>query len=204
MNFDDLKDLWARQSLPEWNAPDLAALGREFSAKQRKLTRMLFWRDVREAALGIMVAAIIGRTGWQMGAKGWPVAFAVLLLLGLSGFFVRERIRARRTQPALDAALLVRLDAEIAEQRRQHHLLSHVTGWYLAPILSAGAIFGATVLAHAPVPLVVRLAAGAVMIVILTACGAATVWLNRRAVRQIIEPQLRELEAWRRNLISSE
>jgi hypothetical protein len=203
MNWDDLKSTWSGQDLPTWPAEKIAALEKAFGEKQRKLSRTLFWRDVREAVLGIFVAAIIARTGWKMGAQGWPVAFAVLLLLGLSGFFVRERIRARRLQPAVDAALLVRLDAEIAEWRRQHHLLSHVAGWYLAPILGAGAVFGATVLVHAPVPLVARLAAGAVMIVILAACGVATVWLNRRAVRRIVEPRLRELEAWRQNLVSS-
>jgi hypothetical protein len=204
MNWDDLRKVWDQQILPEWTAPDLAQLEREFSMKQRKMTRMLFWRDIREAALGIFVAAIIARTGWKMGAQGWPVAFAVIMLLGLSAFFIRERFRARRAQPAFDAPLLVRLDAEIAEQRRQHHLLSHVVGWYLGPILSAGAIFGATILVRAPLPVMPRLAAGAMMIVILAVSGVATVWLNRRVVKRVVEPQLRELEAWRQNLITSE
>jgi hypothetical protein len=204
MNWDDLRKVWDQQILPEWTAPDLAQLEREFSTKQRKMTRMLFWRDIREAALGIFVAAIIARTGWKMGAQGWPVAFAVIMLLGLSAFFIRERVRARRAQPAYDAPLLVRLDAEIAEQRRQHHLLSHVVGWYLGPILSAGAIFGATILVRAPLPVMPRVAAGAMMIVILAVSGGATVWLNRRVVKRVVEPQLRELEAWRQNLITSE
>jgi hypothetical protein len=49
-----------------------------------------------------------------------------------------------------------------------------------------------------------RLSAGAVMIVILVVSGVATVWLNRRVVKRVVEPQLRELEAWRQNLITSE
>ncbi|HYP18059.1 MAG TPA: hypothetical protein VEQ65_12680 [Opitutus sp.] len=204
MNWEEMEKTWADQRAAAWPAERLAALEQEFTAKQRKLGRTLFWRDVREAAVGIFAAAVIARTGWQMGAQGWPVVIAVVLLLGLSGFFIRERIRVRRAQPAADVPLLARLDAEIAEQRRQHRLLSRVATWYLAPILAAGAVFGATVLVNAPLPLAARLAVGALMVAILAGCGAGTLWLNRRVVRLAIEPQLRELESWRKNLTPAE
>ena len=204
MNWDDLKNVWERQSLPEAKALDLATLEREFSAKEREMTRKLFRRDLIEAAAGFLAAGVFGKVGWEMGRDGWPIGFSVLLLLGLSGFFLRERVRVRRQRPGSGATLLERLDAEIAEQRRQRDMLSNVATWYVGPALLAGAIFGATVLWHAPIPLSARLAAGAIKLVGLALVGWFVVWLNRRAVQRVIEPRLQELEQWRQNLISSE
>lgn len=204
MNFDDLKDVWNRQALPDWKSLDVAALEREFAAKQQKLARTLFWRDLREAAAGFFVAVVFGRVGWHMGRSGWPIAFAVLIVLGLSVFFLLERVRVRRQRLGADASLVARLDAEIAEQRRQRRLLSGVAVWYLGPIYLAAAIFMATTLAHAPVPMRARLISAGFMVLTFALTGWGVVWLNRRAVRRVIAPRLQELEQWRQSLISSQ
>jgi hypothetical protein len=204
MNWDEMKEAWNRQPLPAWTPPDLAALEREFAAKQRKMSRGLFWRDVREAAAGVFVAGVFANIGWRMGRDGWPIAVAVLVLLGLSGFFVLERLRVRRRRLPADVSLLAKIDAEIAEQRRQYVLLSQVGWWYLGPCLLAAAIFGGTILAHAPVPKAPLLLAAAFTALVFALCGWGVIAINRRVVRKVIQPQLQQLEQWRQNLISSE
>ena len=49
----------------------------------------------------IFVAGVFAYTGWQMGKDGRPIGLAVMFMLGLTGFFVRERIRAHRRSWAL-------------------------------------------------------------------------------------------------------
>ena len=201
MNWDELKQVWGGQPMPAESGRDCVALEQEFAARHRKLRRTLFWRDLREAAAGVFVAAVFARVGWLMGRHGWPVAIAVLLMLALSGFFVWERVRARRAEPAPDAPLLVRLEAEIGELRRQHFLLSRVATWYFGPCVLAGAIFGGTVIAQAPTPAVVKVLAGGVMVTIFALSGWGVIAINRRAVRGTIEPRLQELEMLRREFL---
>jgi type II secretory pathway component PulM len=122
-------------------------------------------------------------------------------MLGLTGFFVRERIRARRQRLGVDAPLFAKLEADLAELRRQRHLLLNIGKWYLAPCMAAAAIFAATTMAHAPIPWPAKLLAGVVMLLLL----ALTYWgvwaLNRRAVRVQLDPRLEELEQLHRNLL---
>jgi hypothetical protein len=202
MNWNDYEGIWKRQQLPVGAGADLAALRREFEAKRRKLARRLFWRDLREAAAGLFAAGVFAFVGWQMGKQGWPIGFAVLLMLGLTGFFIRERVRVHRQRLGAEATLLAKHEAELAELRHQSRLLLSVGIWYLAPCIAAAAIVGVTTMVCAPIALSAKLLAGAIMLLIL----ALTCWgvwaLNRWAVRKQIEPRLAELERLRQSLVS--
>ena len=202
MNWSDLKTLWRGQHLPAGTETDLAALQRGFEAKRRKMARGLFWRDGREAAAGLVAAGVFAYTGWLMGRQGWPIGFAVALMLGLTGFFVRERVRAHRRRLGADATLLAKLEADTAELRHQRRLLLSVGKWYLAPCIAAAAIVACTALVHAPIVLSAKLLAGVSMLLIL----ALTCWgvwaLNRWAVRKCLAPRLEELEKLHQALLS--
>ncbi|HUL54041.1 MAG TPA: hypothetical protein VLT83_11590 [Opitutaceae bacterium] len=202
MNWSDLQSVWSGQNLAAGADFDPAALQRDFEAKRRRLARGLFWRDTREAAAGMFVAGVFAYCGWQMGRAGWPLSAAVALMLGLTGFFVRERVRAHRRRVGADAPLLAKLDAEIAELHRQHRLLLTVGTWYLAPCNTAAAIFAITMEVNAPIPLAAKLAAGGIMLGVLATVSWAVWALNRRAARRLIEPRLNELETSRRAFLS--
>jgi hypothetical protein len=204
MNWDELKGVWRGQADERSSAPDLRALEATFAIRQQKLATQLFWRDVREATAAVLVAAVFGYVGWQMGATGWPMVIAVALLLALAGFFVRERWRVRAESAGPDAPLLARLDAEIAEQHHQRRLLQTVGWWYLGPSLGAAMILIVVVVAHAPLPQAARWVAGGVMTGIMALVGWAVLALNRRAMRESIEPYLRELETQRAELRGAE
>lgn len=202
MNWNELKTTWASQKLTTTPLTDPEALRRDFEAKRRRFARTFFWRDVREAAAGLFVAGVFAYVGWQMGRVGWPIALAVVLMLGLTVFFVRERLRAHQQKVGADASLVAKLEAEIAELRRQRGLLLNVGTWYLAPCMGAAAIVAATALIHAPKPLAAKLAAGAIMLILLALVSWGVWALNRWAVRKQIEPRLAELEKLHQSLCS--
>jgi hypothetical protein len=202
MNWNELKTIWGVQELPAGPGADLAELQRAFEAKRRRLARGLFWRDAREAAAAVLVAGANVWIGWHMGKAGWPIALAVVIMLGLAGFFVRERVRAHRQRLAADAPLLAKFEADLAELRHQRRLLLSVARWYLAPCFAAAAILAGTTMVHAPIALSAKLLAGVIMLIILALVSWGVWALNRWAVRKQIDPRLEELEKLRQSLIS--
>ena len=153
---------------------------------------------MREAAAALVVAGVFA----HMGPVGWPTALAVVLMLGLAGFFVWERFRAHQQKVGADASLVAKLEAEIAELRRQRGLLLNVGTWYLAPCMGAAAIVAATALIHAPKPLAAKLAAGAIMLILLALVSWGVWALNRWAVRKCLDPRLEELEKLHQSLLA--
>ena len=204
MNWDDVKSAWRRQNEPRLSEADLASLRQSLEAKQRKLARTLFWRDIREAAAGLFVAGVFALRGWRGGRSYWPLAVSVALVLGVTGFFIAERIRSRRQRLGAGASLLAKVEAGLAELRRQRRLLLNVSLWYIAPLFVAWAIGFLTSLANTPahrhrhpVFLVCYLLIG----IPFMTWGVRA--LNHRAVRRKIEPRLAELESLRADLLSA-
>ncbi len=215
MNWNDYEAIWKRQELPVGAAADLATLKDTFETKRRKLAATLFARDLLEAGAGLLVAGVFLFTWWKMGKEGWPMVFAIALILGVSGFFARERFRARLLRLGADAPLLAKVEADIAELRHQRRLLLNIWSWYLAPISAAMVIVCATLVRilvfKGPPGFLSTLwehpAALAWIIlyfaVVLPLCFWGAWALNRRAVRKGIEPRLEELEKLHRDLTSS-
>lgn len=207
MNWTDLEVIWKRQPLPLGAEADAAELRRTFDAQSRKLSATFAVRNVSEAAAGLFVAAVFGYVGLRMGRSGWPLALAVALVLGVTGVFVRELWRARRRKLGAEAPLLAKLEADIAELRHQRRLLLTVRTWYLAPLALAMVIVGVTVIGSKPEavrllrePFILTALAGYVLLCV----GLFwVVWVvNRRAVRQRLDPRLAELEKLHRDLLS--
>ena len=205
MNWNDYEAVWKRQELPLGAAADPAGLRDTFAAKSRKQYATLLVRDCTEAGAGGIVAGALGLSWWQAGRDGWPLAGAIALVLGVAGFFLRERLRARRARLGAEAPLLAKVAADLAELRHQAGLLRRVGLWYLAPCAGAIAIQLGVIVRRAPAwspvrdPLVL-LGFGLFFTAVL-----AFVWLiNRRAVRRQLEPRIAELEKLQRELSSVE
>jgi MFS family permease len=204
MNWDELSGIWRGQPEDRSRGTDLPALEVAFASRQRQFARQLFWRDVREAATAALMAFVFGYLGWRMGPAGWPMVVAVVLLLGVGGFFVWERRRARQASVGAEAPLSARVEAEIAEQEHQRRLLLTVGWWYLAPTMAAATLLALSVLVHAPIPWAARLLAGGLMAAVIAPVAWWVHALNRRVVRDSIEPHLQELETLRAVLKSGE
>ena len=205
MNWNDYEAVWKRQELPVGAAADVAALRETFESKHRKLAATLLVRDWIEAAAGIFVSLALAFIWWRQGRTGWPLALAIGLILWVTVFFIRERIRAHRNRLGAEAPLLAKLEADIAELRHQRRLLLGVWTWYLAPCLAAILIVLATVILSVPAWAL----RGHLLFLLgyLPLLGLLLwfVWfINRRAVRRQIEPRLEELEKLHRDLVAGE
>jgi hypothetical protein len=131
------------------------------------------------------------------------MAGAIILILGVVVFFFRERLRAARSRPTVDADLRTKVERDLAELRKQHRMMRNLWKWYLLPCAGAIAIHMAVIVRPTPSwdPLRQPL--------ILAGFGAffaAVLWfawiINQRAVRTRIKPRIEELEALHRELMS--
>lgn len=203
MNWSDWEMIWKRQDLPRGAEADLATLRATFDAKSRKLAKGLLARDILEASAGVFVACALALIWWKQGRAGWPIGVSIILVLGVSGVFLRERLRVHRTRLGPDAPLLARLEAEIAELQHQRRLFLGMWQWYLAPVGAAIVIVSLTITRSRPAWDISRdpLFLGGFF-----AFYGGLFWLvwlaNRRGVRRRIEPRLVELEKLRADLLA--
>ena len=201
MNWNDYEAVWKRQELPVGANADLANLRATFETKRRKLAAAIQVRDFAEGGAGLIVAAAYAFFWWQLGRAGWPMAFAIVLILGVVGFFVRERMRARRLHLGADATLMAKVAADIAELRHQCRLIRSLWAWYLAPCAGAIAIQCWLIIHRAPAWSPVH---ASWFLLSLALCFAVVFWLawllNRHVLRKQLEPRLVELEKLHRDL----
>jgi hypothetical protein len=203
MNWSDYEAVWKRQEVPVGAAADPAKLLESFERKSRKLHAAIQVRDWAEGGAGIFVAGIYAFFWWKVGKAGWPLAFAIALILFVSGKFARERWRAKRTRIGADAPMLAKVDADIRELRHQAHLLRTLWAWYFAPITGAMAIQLGLIVHRSPSWDPIR-----EPIVLLVFCGflGLVTWfaweINRRALRKRLQPRILELEKLRSEILS--
>ncbi len=198
MNLNDWEFIWKRQPLPIGGGADIEKLKQTFEASHRRMARAFLVRDVTECAAGLFVSAVFGFVGWNMGRQGWPFVIVVGLCLGVTGFFIRERFRARGRLIDPAATVVAKLESDLEELRHQRRLLSNIVSWYIAPIFVACLIVMATITAHSPLGSLQRapwFMAGMLLFMVGVNVG---VWaLNRLAVKRQLDPRIAELEKLR-------
>lgn len=203
MNWNDYEAVWKRQDLPVGASADLTTLKSSFETKRRKLNAALLVRDYTEATAGILGSIAFGLIWWQQGRDGWPIGLAILLMLGVSAVFVRERFRARRSRLTPDASLLDKLSANLAELRRLRHLTLTLWWWYLGPILVAMIIVGRTITHNRPPWDISRDPVFVTGYWIINAFFFWFAWaINHRALRKRIDPRIAELEKLRAAILA--
>ncbi len=205
MNWNDLEVIWRRQEPPVGASADLAHLHATFEAKHRKMAVALAIRDWSEAGAGLLSSVAFASLAfgfWLRGKPFWPIVIGVALTSGVTGVFIRERLRVRRQRLGADATLQAKIEADIAELRRQRRLLNTVATWYLAPVYVAMLTVMATFYLNAKPWEPVREQWFISGFITLHAIVFGAVWaLNRREVRTRVEPRLEELEKLRSELL---
>jgi hypothetical protein len=208
MNWTDYEAAWKRQPLPKGTQADLSDLRATFETKRRKLAATLRIRDWSELAACGFLVVVYARYWQQTGPGGWPMAFAILLVLGVAAVFVRERLRVRRLRLGVEAPLLAKVEADLAELRHQRRMLQKIWAWYLGPALGAMLIHAGVILGRGKTWIVwepLYLAATGLLILLIGALIAGSCWfvarLNRQAVVKNIEPRIAELEKLRQDIL---
>jgi len=201
MNWNDYEAVWKRQELPVGVEADLANLKNTFETKRRKMAAALLVRDWLEiGACGVVVVSY-GFYWRQIGPAGWPMGVAIVLILGVAAFFLRERLRARSRRLGVDVPLVTKVEADIAELRHQCRLIRSLWVWYLAPCAGAMAIHCWMIIQRSPAwsPLRHPLGMFCIGIILAATIGFVCV-INRHALRKRLEPRLAELEKLHREL----
>ena len=194
MNPDNFKQAWKMQSSQTRLTIDGELLLKELPRNQRYFAATIFWRDVREVGLSLLMVPLWIYLGVKHSSP-WTWYLTVPALLWIAGYMLADRMRHKRQPPEPGEPLRQRVEAALAQVEHQIWLLRNVFWWYLLPLaLSILAFFGQiawrersggwwTVLAVSGL-----VALGIVVF-------AAVYWLNQYAVRSELEPRRQELES---------
>ena len=198
MNFDDLQKAWQAEGEHERLAVDPKLLG-EVQERHRCLVKTIFWRDVREIGVALILVPVWIMMGIYMPSP-WTWYLCVPALLWIAGFMFFDRRRQRRREASAGPTVREQIESSLAQVNHQIWLLRNIFWWYLLPPGLALIIFfghsawereqrGETALATT---------AGA------AAATALVYWviylLNQYAVRKDLEPRQKELQALLTNL----
>jgi O-antigen/teichoic acid export membrane protein len=204
MKWSDYEAVWKRQEPPLGAKADVGMLKATFETRRRKLHAAIRVRDFAEAAASVFVAVVLAFVWLKMGTRGWPIFFAIVIVLGIAAVFIRERWRSRHRETGPDESLLVKVEADLAELRHQRHLVLTLWSWYLGPCAAAIVVVGLTLALSRPPGDIARDPLFLGGIAVFNAILFAFAWaINRRALRTRLEPRIEELEKLRRELLSA-
>jgi hypothetical protein len=141
MNSDDLQKTWQSQELGRRITIDADLLLREVRQNNRQFQRGVFWRDVREAGLALLLApALVLWTEFKSPDDAWPLYLVAAAVLAIGIFIILDRLRQKRKRPAPGDTLLGWAESSLADVEHQVWLLRNVFWWYLLPPTAAIAV----------------------------------------------------------------
>ena len=202
MNPDPLLQAWHSQAVQTRLTIDADVLLKEVQRNQQTFTATIFWRDVREVGVSLLLIPVWVYMGVRMSLP-WTWYLTIPALVWIAGFMLLDRIRQKRRSPESGGSLRQCVEQSRAEIEHQIWLLRYVHWWYLLPIaLSILAFFLQCTLnmaweigvgegwAFALLGLCIALMFGIVVIVLV-----GIYKLNQDAIRSVLEPRRQELES---------
>jgi len=194
MNTDTLKEAWRAQSSQTRLTIDADLLVKEVRRNERAFNATIFWRDVREVAVCLVMVPL----WFYLGARDslpWTWYLEVPALLWVAGFMLVDRWQHKQRPPEPGEPLGRRVEGSLARVGHQIWLLRNVLWWYLLPPGLAILPFFSQCAweARSGGWWAALIIAGMVAVEVLVFAGVY--WLNQRAVRSELEPRRRELEA---------
>ena len=122
MDPDDFKQAWQTQSSQTRLTIDAELLLKEVRRNQRYFTATIFWRDVREVGVGLLMVPL-----WlYLGVKHslpWTWYLMVPALLWVAGYMLADRMRHKRQPPEPGEPLRQRVESSLAQVEHQIWLL---------------------------------------------------------------------------------
>lgn len=206
MDPEQLRQAWQSQPSGSQLHIDADVLIREVRRNQQGFRATIFWRDVREILVALL---IIVATSLHVMFKGIRENWLWLLMgvgaAWVAGYLLYDRSRRRRNAPHYDGALIPHIEQSLKDIEHQIWLLTNVFWWYLLPlavgVLIPSLYFFATDLANREWqaiiwPFVWRTG-------IFLAIFYGVYLLNQYAVRHGLEPRRQELLAMRDSLLNA-
>lgn len=191
MSPDNAKQAWQTQPSGNRLTIDADLLLKEVRRNQQYFTACIFWRDVREVGIAILMVPLWLYMGAQLSLP-WTWYLMVPVLVWIAAFLLADRMRHKRQPIDPGEPLRQRVESSLAQVEHQVWLIRNVFWWYLLPlVLPMLAFLGQLAWqARAGGWWVLLSVAGVVAVVF-----AGIYWLNQNAVRTGLEPRRQELQA---------
>jgi 4-hydroxybenzoate polyprenyltransferase len=195
MDPDDLKEAWREQASRGRLTVDAARLDEEVR-KRRQFDSVLFWRDVREVGVSLVMIPVWIYMGVELSLP-WAWYLAVPAFLWIAGYMLADRRIQRRREAGPGEPLRRHVESSLRQVEHQIRLLRNVLWWYLLPLAvpmlaffgqvswrvrAIGSWWGSFVFFTIGAAIVVAVFAGVYKV-------------NQVAVRDDLEPRRRELRA---------
>jgi hypothetical protein len=194
MNPDNFQQAWQAQPSQTRLTIDAELLLKEVRRNQRQFTATIFWRDVREVGLAVLMVPLWLYLGVKLSLP-WTWYLTVPALVWIAGFMLTDRMRHKRQPPEPGEPLRQRVESSLAQVKHQIWLLRNVFWWgLLPPALSILAFFGQIAWEIRAGGWLAALVVALVVLVGVVVFGAVY-RLNQDAVRSELEPRREELEA---------
>lgn len=189
MNIEELQALWKTQAAAP--AIDEPALLQKIKAESRSFDRAIRRRDWREFAAALLLIGLWLLPSRVPAGPRWPQVLAVVVVLLVPVFAVLARYRVQRRRPPAELDVRHELAHAVEHTRLQVRLLRSVTWWYLLPLWLAGLLIeyhrSGVISAHW----------WKMQAWVMLPFFVFVYWLNQRAVRKNLQPQLDQLVALR-------
>jgi hypothetical protein len=193
MDPDNLQQAWKTQSSQTRLTIDAELLLKEVRRNQRYFAAMIFWRDVREVGISLLMVPLWLYLGVKLSLP-WTWYLTVPAMVWIAGYMLADRMRHNRQPPEPGEPLRQRVESSLAQVEHQIWLLRNVLWWYLLPLaLSALAFFAQVAWQERSGGWWTALAVS-VVIALVVIVFAGVYWLNQYAVRSELEPRRVELE----------
>ena len=193
MDPEPLKQAWQSQAGQSRLVVDADQMLAEVRRNERWLSAAVFWRDVREVGVSLVLVPLWVYLGTALSLP-WMWYLTVPAVLWVAGFLLAYRLRHSRRPPGPDEPLFQCVERSLSQVEAQIWLLRNVAWWALLPFaFSALAFFGQIAWLDRSFGWQTALFT-VVLIAVVGLILAGIYWLNQTAVRSDLEPRRRELQ----------
>ena len=133
MTPEDMKHVWETQTTGiqlTINAEQLEVETRRF---QKQFTTLLFWRDIREIGIALLLIPLWLYLGQKFGLP-WTWYLMVPTLVWIAGYMYADRLRNKPSASKPGESLRGCLESTLAQIENQIRLLQSVLWWCLIPV----------------------------------------------------------------------
>ena len=134
MDPDNLKQAWQTQTSQTRLTMDTEISLEDVRRKQQCFMAGIFWRDVREVGLSLLMVPMWIYLGVKHSSP-WTWYSTVPALLWIAGYMLVDRMHHKRHSPEPGEPLRQRVESSLAEVEHQIGLLRNVLWWGLLPLI---------------------------------------------------------------------
>src|SRR3990172_3598180 len=191
MEPDKYQQAWQAHASQTRVTIDAALLLKAVQRDQRQFRATIFWRDVREIGVALLLLPLWFYLGDRWSAP-WTWYLTVPVCVWIAGFMLVYRMRHKQTPSKPDEPLLHSVERSLIELEDQIWLLRNIFWWYLLPPGISILAFFAHVTWLRSEGWLDALGHADVFVVVL-AVYSFLYWVNQYAVRSQLEPRRHKL-----------